>query len=258
MYMRFVILFIVLLPMISYAKISFAFAACRDNDNFVFHNAALFRQAMIKANGKDWFLRNIVCNNPKSLVFRLNIIAGDYCIATGIDQFSPPLTDDFYNGVKNALKILSANNDTLYIFGNPLEKQYIPGEGLNGFIVIRGTFPETFNISPLYNYDNFDISSKQGVDFFKIHICLNYYNGFNFEYLPNNFFSQKIKKLIKCFQNCSIINARDAELIFNAIIKYDKFILSLPLPEKERIKKLPWSYTPDLHKKKNIINLEDL
>lgn len=251
---KLLIILLITFPLTAYSKISFACAACPINDLFLQHrNAAVLFRAMLKANGEDWFMKNILLNNHKSLKIYLNFIAGDYCTAGEEDYPERYLGEEFFSGVKKAVEYMSANNDTLYTY-------YITenfSKDLTWQMRIRGTLPTDSN-KYKYNFDGFDYSKQETIDYIRINFYLH-----PFQVLDENIMKDKINfnqifKLIEKYKDTRIKDLRDAKTILSARIIADKYILSLPKPSKKRMKILPWSYSAGLHKYKTKIDLKDL
>ena len=246
---------LIISPAISIAHISFAAARVWDQDYFKYRNEALIRRAMLKANGKDWFMENIIYSDPKLLPFYLNFIVGGYCTAGEVYPDQTGKRDKFFDGLKNAIKELSDNNDTLYIFKEV--KMYDVKSPLSGYIY-RYQTREQDRYKHNYDFDHFDYDSRKYADYFSFifeegfspRVCLNIADN----KLMSKLYPTGIDNLIKKYRYIynffrlytppyNLITApRDAEKMFEAIVTFDNYILSLNPKGRVKMKMLPWIY----------------
>lgn len=255
-----------LLPIWSSAQILFAAAEVRDNDLFKYRNVSLIRRAMLKTNGKDWFMKNLIYSDPKLMPFYLNFIAGGYCTAGEVYRNQNGTRNEFFDGLLKAIVCLSENNDTLYYFITVDEINFkTPIKGELHLSETKNKYPahDSENIKHRYDFDKFYGSdgitrTRQNVDYMSImfdenfspRICLNTTE----KELPIKLYPECIDDLIEKYTYYYtddhthtppynlVTNAEEAEFLFNAILAFDNFIISLNPKERVKMKMLPWIY----------------
>lgn len=243
--MRIILFFIVfLLPFIPSARISFTMVRAFPRDVFYYRSGAHMRQALLKTNGKEWFIKHIIRSNYSGLLL-LNFIEGDYCMVRNyVTEEIKPEVDDYISGVKKTLNYLSEVNDTIYCIYAPPYPTRDPKFKAD---------PPIFRSRPIdktkwnYNLDGFVFQTYVkylaiGIEIFPHQALTNLEIRYKVFSMDKEIYFMA-KNSIGSPENPSI---EDAEKLYEAIIKMDEYILSVPIPEKRR-KMISWSYTAGKH-----------
>lgn len=212
------------------------------NDLFRYRSDALMRQALLKANGEDWYIKYVICDSIQH-DFVLNFIEGDYCTVCMFCHDEVNIsTDEYFGGVKKAIDYLSEKDETLYFIYLP--RQEFPDPEIKLRPVTKLT-----KISDAeryrYNFDGFDYAGKS-TPYIQLLFNIEPYDAFidlGIRYRVFNM-KQDIYNLVRRYRRRKVFpDKKDAKKIIKAIIKMDNYILSIPLPDN-RIKRLPYSYAP--------------
>lgn len=267
------------LPLLSFGRVNFAVGVYYCNDSvypmylkFRFHNDAVMRRALLKTNGKEWFIKHVVKAEPDSLSFKLKFIAGDYCIAGEADPQKNGTKDEFFAGLKKAVNYMSANNDTVFYFLQYLrDYEKIDEYFKNVWIGIRRAWGSD-SIEYKYDYNNFFRyhPTAQAIDCFPISFgymfvprdCLDvkFHEDIDFSPIfPDGLDKEFINKF--CYthfnkDNCNLTyppltSDEDAEELFEKIKYFDDYILSLPPFPESQVKVFPWGYDARTHNDDN-------
>lgn len=254
-------LVLIMAPVISRAQISFVAAQVEKSDLFRYKNDALLRQALLKANGKDWFIKNIILSDPKQLPFYLNFIAGGYCAAGEVYPDRSGKRDEFFIGLKKAIALLSNEKETLYFFYTvPKIDWNLPFKG--NIYINKTSKKNSYKLK--YDYDKFFYPTlkRKNVDYislffdgdFNPRICLDLEDAA----LKKKLYSKEIDNLTEKYKYKynfyriytepykMIDNANDAEDLFKAIKAFDDYVLSLSPNGRIKMKLLPWSYLANI------------
>jgi len=155
------LLMAVFTPICVNAKITLGRAAMPLADLLQFRTDSKVRRAMLEANGKEWFMKNVIMSTPDSMRVVIGFIEGDYCVANV--KLKGRSRIEYLVGLKKAIDLLSENNDTLYQLGlteNPNAKarvwKWFAGPFINGY----------------HNYDGFDLKISGRTPYFSPHLLV--------------------------------------------------------------------------------------
>lgn len=256
------ILFVLLYPILSFGQLSIGVAVVSHEDDVVFKKNAQLRQALIEANGKDWFIDNVIMNENDSVCFYLKFFRGNYLAiaettSCAILQGQISINSKergFLYGVKRAIDYLAEKKDTIWFYHT-----VFPPLPLDAKIIEFNTFKHAKWVTDSLNFDNMDYSVRREYVRISYSRCLNSirYSG---KTLCNSFsipFPENLTKyLISVDMDTEvkgeflpIQNKKDAEDMFILIKQIDSQILSLPSPSSQATKLLPWGYVPNQHNK---------
>lgn len=227
------------------ARISLGAISFDDEEElYLNRNAALMRQALLKANGKQWFIKHIISAVDYPFIM-LYFVYGNYCLVDKAIVENPDFCDEFYSGIKKGIYYLSDKNKTLY----RLDRSDYDSLYDTNYILSEVQYLANQKKCNFDGYDGFSEKTEP--------ICISidlYFFGYLWNIIirdklfdKNKELKSKIDTLLECITDgYEITDPKDTELIFQLIQKIDKYILSIPVPADITVM-FPWDYTARKH-----------
>ncbi len=255
------IIFLILTPLVSFSRITFAGAVLPYNHRiYSWKNHCKIRRALLNANGKDWFMKHLIYRKPDSLSIYIKFYEGDYLAAgvmmKGLNHTRPRVSREFFDGLKKAVDLMSQNNDTLLYtaFVNP-EYFLQTIRYINHYYLLDE--PDSIN------YDGMVYSAQPKRRFaiaefrtFSYASCLRTAFQTVFGELP-----EELKEYVYPinYPDCRfyeekyipVTSAEVAEKLYELVNRFDDYILSLPSTNALQYIFLPYDYTPHQHDSDN-------